>query len=461
LNIRGYNNNWVFLNDDDSQNSGGNFMAKIGVIGTGYVGLVTGTCFSDIGHQVICLDIDEERIEALKQGIMPIYEPGLKQIVDQNVEAGRLSFTTSYHEALINAEFAFIAVGTPSSDDGEADMQYVKMAVDSIAENLSHPIIIVNKSTVPVGTGDWVAESIFNLNGRDIPKFSVVSNPEFLREGSAVSDFMNPDRVVLGSTNQEAANKVADLYETLRSPIMITDLRTAEMVKYASNAFLATRISFINEMANICESLGADVKEVARGMGMDKRIGPSFLDAGLGWGGSCFPKDVKALAHMADTRGAHPQLLQAVMDINQNQRKNAIKKLQKALGDFSGKTIGVLGLSFKPNTDDIRDAPSLDIIRMLLDAGATVQAFDPQAMKASVEAIPDLNLCENPYAVAENADALVLVTEWNEFKSLDFEKIKTNMRGNVILDGRNIWDGQNLHDMGFKYWGIGVPNPED
>jgi UDPglucose 6-dehydrogenase len=461
LNIRGYNKNWQFLTHHNSQNSGGDFMAKIGVIGTGYVGLVTGTCFSDIGHQVICLDIDEERIEALKQGIMPIYEPGLKQIVDQNVEAGRLSFTTSYPEALINAEFAFIAVGTPSSDDGEADMQYVKMAVDSIAENLSHPIIIVNKSTVPVGTGDWVAESIFNLNGRDIPKFSVVSNPEFLREGSAVNDFMNPDRVVLGSTNQEAANKVADLYETLRSPIMITDLRTAEMIKYASNAFLATRISFINEMANICESLGADVKEVARGMGMDKRIGPSFLDAGLGWGGSCFPKDVKALAHMADTRGAHPQLLQAVMDINQNQRKNAIKKLQKALGDFNGKTIGILGLSFKPNTDDIRDAPSLDIIQMLLDAGATVQAFDPQAMQASIKANPDLNLRENPYAVAENADALVLVTEWNEFKSLDFEKIKTNMRGNVILDGRNIWDGQDLHDMGFKYWGIGVPNPED
>ncbi|MEA3327908.1 MAG: UDP-glucose/GDP-mannose dehydrogenase family protein [Chloroflexota bacterium] len=434
-------------------------MAKISVIGTGYVGLVTGTCFADIGNQVICLDINTHRIEQLNNGVMPIYEPGLKQIVEENVQAERLSFTTSYAEALKEAEFAFIAVGTPSSEDGEADMQYVKQAVDSIAENLIHPVIIVNKSTVPVGTGDWVAEIIKDQNGLDAPGFSIVSNPEFLREGSAVNDFMQPDRVVLGSTDLDAAKKVAELYEPLRSPIMITDLRTAEMIKYASNAFLATRISFINEMANICESLGADVREVARGMGMDKRIGPSFLDAGLGWGGSCFPKDVKALTHMADTRGAHPQLLQAVMDINQNQRSRTVEKLEKALGDLKGRTIGILGLSFKPNTDDTRDAPALDIIRMLLEKGAKVQAFDPQAMKASKDEIPALHLRQNPYEVAKGADALLLATEWNEFKSLNFVEIKANMRGNVIFDGRNLWDGQALHNLGFTYFGIGVPTP--
>lgn len=436
-------------------------MAKICVIGTGYVGLVTGTCFSDIGHQVTCLDIDKHRIDQLKNGVMPIYEPGLEQIVEQNVNAGRLKFTTSYPEGLQDAEFAFIAVGTPSSDDGEADMQYITMVVESIAQHLSHPIIIVNKSTVPVGTGDWVAELIVEKNGQNTPSFSVVSNPEFLREGSAINDFMQPDRVVLGSTDLEAAQQVAELYQALRAPIMITDLRTAEMIKYASNAFLAARISFINEIANICESLGADVREVARGMGMDKRIGPSFLDAGLGWGGSCFPKDVKALAYMAATRGAHPQLLQAVMDINQNQRKRAVTKLQKALGSLEGKTVGVLGLSFKPNTDDIRDAPALDIIRMLLESGAIVQAFDPQAMQASKEAIPALVLRESPYEVAKDANALLLATEWNEFKSLDFDIIKENMRGNVILDGRNIWYGQNLHEKGFTYIGMGVPSAQE
>jgi UDPglucose 6-dehydrogenase len=432
-------------------------MAKLCVIGTGYVGLVTGTCFSDMGHQVVCLDIDRDRINGLNRGILPIYEPGLEQLVEQNVTAGRLSFTVSYAEALREADFAFIAVGTPSNDNGEADMHFVQMAVSSIAENLDHPIIIVNKSTVPVGTGDLVADMIVRQNGETTPKFSVVSNPEFLREGSAINDFMNPDRVVLGSTNRVAAEEVAELYEALRAPIMITDLRTAEMIKYASNAFLATRISFINEIANICESLCADVKEVAKGMGMDKRIGPSFLDAGLGWGGSCFPKDVKALNFMAATRGAHPQLLQAVMDINVNQRVRAVNKLDQALDGLKGKTIGVLGLSFKPNTDDIRDAPALDIIRMLLDAGATVQGFDPQAMQASKEVIPNLILCDGPYEVAESADALLLATEWNAFKSLDFNKIKTNMKGNVILDGRNIWDRYELHKMGFNYIGIGVP----
>ncbi|MHA1280211.1 MAG: UDP-glucose dehydrogenase family protein, partial [Candidatus Helarchaeota archaeon] len=330
-------------------------MSNILVVGTGYVGLVTGTCFAELGHRVTCLDIDEVRIGDLNQGKMPIYEPGLEQIIRQNVDSGRLSFTTSYSEGIRDAAYAFIAVGTPSGDDGEADLDYVRAAAESLGKHLHHPMIIVNKSTVPVGTGDWVSEIIRSIKGADQIAFKVVSNPEFLREGSAVHDFMNPDRIVLGSTDPEAAEKVAELYESLRAPIMITDLRTAEMIKYASNSFLAARISFINEIATICESLGANVKQVARGMGMDKRIGPDFLDAGLGWGGSCFPKDVKALAYMAATKGAHPQLLKAVMDINRNQRLRAVAKLENALGDFKEKTIAVLGLSFKPNTDDIRE----------------------------------------------------------------------------------------------------------
>jgi UDPglucose 6-dehydrogenase len=434
-------------------------MSKICVVGTGYVGLVTGTCFADMGHRVTCLDIDEKRIQELETGGMPIYEPGLEQLVEQNVRANRLSFTTRYEIGLKEAEFVFIAVGTPSSGNGEADMQYIKMAAESIAENLDHSVIIVNKSTVPVGTGDWVADIVTRKNGKKDLPFSVVSNPEFLREGSAVNDFMNPDRVVLGSTNLAAAREVADLYETLRAPIMITDLRTAEMIKYASNAFLATRISFINEIANICEALGADVREVARGMGLDERIGPDFLDAGLGWGGSCFPKDVRALAHMAETQGTHPQLLQAVMDINQGQRKRAVQTLSRALGGLRNKVIGVLGLSFKPNTDDTRDAPALDIIRMLLAAGAAVQGYDPQAMRAVADEIPDLVLCQTPYDTARGADAVLLATEWNEFKSLDFDLIRDNMRGNVILDGRNIWNPEDMHEMGFIYFGIGIPNP--
>ncbi len=434
-------------------------MAKICVIGTGYVGLVTGTCFADMGHEVTCLDIDADRIHQLKKGIMPIYEPGLKQLVEQNMGAERLSFTTSYAEGLKNADFAFVAVGTPSGIDGEADLQYIKNATESIAKNLTHPIIIVNKSTVPVGTGDWVAEIINELNGEEKYPFSVVSNPEFLREGSAVNDFMKPDRVVLGSLERSAAEKVAELYEALRAPIMITDLRTAEMIKYASNAFLATRISYINEIANICEALGADVREVARGMGMDKRIGPAFLDAGLGWGGSCFPKDVKALAHMALTQDTHPQLLEAVMDINQNQRKRTVEKMRRALGCLEGKCIGILGLSFKPNTDDTRDSPALDIIQMLLREDAEIQAYDPQAMSAVQKELPDLKLCKTPYEVAKGADALLLATEWNEFKSLNFEKIRANMKGNTIIDGRNIWDPQDMLQMGFSYFGVGVPSP--
>ncbi len=433
-------------------------MSKICVIGTGYVGLVTGTCFADLGNNVYCLDVDPNRVNNLKNGIMPIYEPGLEQLVKQNVQAGRLTFTMSYQDALKDAEYAFIAVGTPSGNDGEADLQYVRQAAERIADLVEHPILVINKSTVPVGTGDWVAEVINKRRAGKPLDFSVVSNPEFLREGSAINDFMNPDRVVLGSEDPEAANHVAILYQPLRCTIMVTDLRTAEMIKYASNAFLATRISFINEIGNMCEELGADVKEVALGMGYDKRIGHAFLDAGLGWGGSCFPKDVKALEHMAVLHGTQPQMLQAVMEINRNQRRRAIMKLRKALRSLNDKTIGILGISFKPNTDDIRDAAAIEIIHLLQNEGAHIRAYDPQAMENASKTLKNVTLCENPYQVAEKADALILATEWNEFKQLDFGKIKELMNQPVILDGRNLWDAKSMKDLGFTYMGVGRGN---
>jgi UDPglucose 6-dehydrogenase len=429
-------------------------MKNIAVIGVGYVGLVTGVCLADLGNRVVCVDINEEKVENLKQGVMPIYEPGLDDLVERNVRAGRLSFTTSYPEGLEDAEFVFIAVGTPEGVDGEADLRYVRMAARSIAEQMEHPLVIVNKATVPVGTGDWVADLIRQYRNGDI-EFSVVSNPEFLREGSAISDFLEPDRVVLGSLDREAAEKVAQLYLPLRTTIMITDLRTAEMIKYASNAFLATRISFINEIANICEALGADVKEVATGMGYDDRIGHGYLDAGVGYGGSCFPKDVKALTYMAEIKGRHPQLLRAVMDINDDQRRQVVRKLDQALDGLRGKTVGLLGLAFKPNTDDMREAPAAYVASMLQSAGANVRGYDPVAGEVAKRVVPEIELSDNAYDLAEGCDALVVVTEWNEFKNLDLERIRAAMAGDVIIDGRNIYDPQQMIDLGFYYRGIG------
>lgn len=429
-------------------------MRNIAVIGTGYVGLVTGTCFADLGNRVVCLDIDETKIEILNSGGVPIYEPGLEEMVRRNVKAGRLSFTTSYVDGVKDAEFVFIAVGTPEGVDGEADLRYVHMAAQSIAQVLDHPLIIVNKSTVPVGTGDWVADIVHKHRKNDI-EFAVVSNPEFLREGSAISDFLNPDRVVLGSLNREAAEKVAQLYLSLRAPIVVTDLRTAEMIKYAANAFLATRISFINEIANICEALDADVKEVAVGMGYDKRIGHHFLDAGVGYGGSCFPKDVKALAHMAAIHGQHPQLLRTVTEINRHQRRLMIQKLRALLGSLQDKTIGLLGLSFKPNTDDMREAPAVEIAHLLMNEGALVKGYDPVAMGVAVRVLPEIKLAEDPYDLAEGCDAVVIVTDWNEFKHLDMVRLKTLMRQPVIVDGRNIYEPQPMKALGFTYRGMG------
>ena len=429
-------------------------MKQICVVGVGYVGLVTAACFSDLGNRVIALDIIEEKIEGLKRGEMPIYEPGLKELVERNVSAGRLSFTTSYSEGLEGTEFVFIAVGTPSGVDGEADLRYVANAAQTLATNMHSPLIIVNKSTVPVGTGDWVADIVRSHQPKPIP-FSVVSCPEFLREGSAISDFSQPHRTVLGSLDPEAAEKVAQLHLPLRAPIVITDLRTAEMIKYASNAFLATKISFINEIANICEALGADIKEVAVGMGYDKRIGPSFLDAGLGYGGSCFPKDVKALAYMAAEKGRHPQLLHAVMEINNDRRPVAVSRLSEMIGDLRGKTIGLLGLSFKPNTDDMRDAPSIDIAQGLLALGATVRAYDPVAMEVAGSILTEVEMASDPYVLAEGCDAMMIITEWNEFKQLDLERVRDCMRQPVVFDGRNIYDPETMKRLGFYYRGFG------
>ena len=430
-------------------------MKNICVIGVGYVGLVTGTCFADLGNQVVAIDISEERIANLNKGILPIYEPGLEEMVRRNVSAGRLKFTTSYPEALQEAEFAFIAVGTPEGVDGEADLQYVRQAAISIAQHMTAPLIVINKSTVPVGTGDWAADIIRQSQPRPI-QFSVVSCPEFLREGSAITDFMAPHRTVLGSEERDAANRVADLHLPLRAPIVVTNLRTAEMIKYASNAFLATKISFINEIANICEALGADVKEVAAGMGYDARIGKMFLDAGLGYGGSCFPKDVKALAYMASVQGRHPQLLQAVMDINADQRAQVISKLRELLGgDVKDKLIGLMGLAFKPNTDDMREAPAIEIAQTLQIAGANVKAYDPVSMAVAAKMLPNVQLAEDPYELAAGCDALVLVTEWNEFKNLDLRRIKQAMRGDVMVDGRNLYEPKLMREYGFTYRGIG------
>ena len=429
-------------------------MKNICVIGVGYVGLTTGTGFADMGNHVVAVDISAERVENLRKGIMPIYEPGLKEMVERNVRAGRLIFTTSYSEGLHEADFVFICVGTPEGVDGEADLQYVRIAAETIARTMERQLIVVNKSTVPVGTGDWVEQIVRDNQPKPIP-FAVVSCPEFLREGSAVRDFQTPDRTVLGSSDRDAANAVAQLYLPLRAPIVVTNLRTAEMIKYASNAFLATRISFINEIANICEALGADVKEVAQGMGYDKRIGHSFLEAGTGYGGSCFPKDVKALAYMAQVSGKHPELLNAVMEINDGQRRGIVQKLSSVLGGIEGKVIGLLGLSFKENTDDLRESPAMHIAQLLHDQGAIVRGYDPVAMDNVRRAAAYIQLAADSYDLAKGCDALVVATPWNEFKQLDMTRLLEAMKQPILIDGRNLYDPDRMTQLGFIYRGVG------
>jgi UDPglucose 6-dehydrogenase len=429
-------------------------LSRVAVIGAGYVGLTTAACLADLGNHVAVVDVDREKIAQLLRNRVPFYEPGLSELIERNAKAKRLSFTTSYEDAVPGAEYAIIAVSTPEGEGGEADLSYVEAAAGSIAECMDGPLVVINKSTVPPLTGDMVSRVIGTRNTKH--RVDVVSNPEFLREGSAIQDFMHPDRVVIGGHDRAAAEKVALLYAPLQAPILITpNIYTAEMVKYASNAFLAARISFINEIARICERVDADAKLVAEGMGMDKRIGPAYLDVGIGYGGSCFKKDVMALAALAERFDYHPELLNAVMDINRDQRMLVIDKLREALDELNERTIGLLGLAFKPNTDDLRDAPSLDIARVLVAAGAHVRAYDPAAMDGARVKLPDVEYAHDAYAVAAGADALVVVTEWNEFRQLDMARVKASMRRPVIVDGRNIYDPVAMRGLGFTYRGIG------
>jgi UDPglucose 6-dehydrogenase len=427
-------------------------MSRICVIGSGYVGLVTGAGMAALGHDVACLDIDERKVNLLREGRVPFHEPGLEELLATVTAAGRIRFTTDYQPAIDGAEFIFIAVNTPAGAEGQADLMAVRAAARSLAPYLAPGAVIINKSTVPIGTGDLVSTLISRFTN---VRFSVVSNPEFLREGSAVADFGAPDRIVLGSDDRAAAERVAGLYGPVAAPVLITDIRTAEMIKYASNAFLATKISFINEIAAVCERLGADVSVVARGMGYDRRIGPQFLSAGIGWGGSCFPKDVRALIHMAAASGSHPQLLRAVVDINRDQRLGVVQKLSGFLGGLEDRTIGLLGLAFKPNTDDLRNAPAVELVEFLRHEGCHLRGYDPVAMEPARAVMPAVALCNDAYAMADGADALVLVTEWDEFQSLDLERVRSLMRTPVFIDGRNMFDPQRLRDLGFIYAGIG------
>ncbi len=433
-------------------------MAKLAVIGCGYVGAVTAACFTDLGHTVECIDIDATRVAMLQRGIAPIHEPGLEPLLRAGIATGRLAIRSTYPERM-DAEIVFIAVNTPASQEGAADLRAVRDAVTSVANRLATGSIIVNKSTVPIGTGDLVAGMARRTGMADI---AVVSNPEFLREGSAVHDFMHPDRVVLGSTDPAAADRVAALYEPLGAFIQRVDIRTAEMIKYASNAFLATKISFINEIASICESLGADVTEVARGMGMDVRIGAQFLQAGLGWGGSCFPKDVRALAHMAAVHGTHPQLLRSVMEINSDQRLRTVQKIRAALdNDLERRRILVLGAAFKNDTDDIRNSPSIELAKLLQLEGADVAIYDPvvPAERIHREA-PTLRVAETVAHGAFGAHALVLATPWPEFKTLRWDELGTLMARRTVIDSRNYLDAAAVVEAGFSYTCIGRPSLE-
>ncbi len=428
-------------------------MSRIAAVGAGYVGLTTAACLADLGNDVAVVDIDESKVRSLREFRVPFYEPGLQELVERNASAGRLSFTTSYEDAIPGTEFVFIAVATPEGEGGQADLRYVEAATVAVARSMDGPLVIVNKSTVPIGTGDFVSQIMARENGSH--QVQVVSNPEFLREGSALTDFMHPDRVIIGAHSLDAARLVAKLYEPLNAPVLIYDIYSAEMVKYASNAFLATRISFINEIARICERVNADARLVAEGMGLDHRIGPHFLEAGIGYGGSCFPKDVKALSAIAERFDYHPEMLHAVMAINRDQRVVAVEKLRECLESLEGRVIGLLGLSFKPNTDDMREAPSIEIARLLLSAGAQVRAYDPAAAGRARSILPDVDYREDAYSMAGGADALIVVTEWNEFRQLDLARIKASMRRPVLVDGRNIYDPETMRELGFVYRGIG------
>jgi UDPglucose 6-dehydrogenase len=426
--------------------------ANIGVIGAGYVGLVTSACLAELGHTVTCVEIDRDRLARLERGEMPIHEPGLDRLVERNRQAGRLAFSRDHSAALKDVEFAFVSVNTPPSADGQADVSFVFAAVRSILDHAGADVTVVTKSTVPVGTGDAIADLAASAGRRDV---NVVSNPEFLREGSAVDDFMAPDRIVVGAEHEDTAEAVTRLFANLDAPVVMTDRRSAELAKYAANAFLATRISFINEVATLCEAVGADVGEVARIVGSDRRIGPSFLQAGLGWGGSCFPNDVRALAATAADVGCRSSILPAVFDVNARQRERAVQQLLAMVDTIPDTTVAVLGLAFKPNTDDIREAPALEIIGQLLEAGIRVRAHDPIAMDNARRVLPNIEWCMDAYDAAKGSDAVLLATEWREYLDLDWRLMRDLMPGRVVLDGRNVLDGGALASLGFTYLSIG------
>ena len=428
---------------------------NICVVGTGYVGLVTGAVFADLGNEVVCIDNDPAKIADLTAGRMPIYEPGLEEMVARNVADGRLAFSIDLTGAVRRSVIVFITVGTPPKPDGQTDLSAVEDVARGIAKAMERYTVVVNKSTVPVGTGEFVREVIERHQAEPIP-FDVVSNPEFLREGSAIEDTLRPDRIVIGAPTQQVAMSLLELYAPLERPMIITDVPSAEMIKYASNAFLSTKISFINAIANICEMAGADVTQVMKGMGMDARIGAGFLSAGLGYGGSCFPKDTDSLVHTASTLGYDFALLRAVVEINRERAAHFVDLMAKALGPLEGRSLAVLGLAFKPNTDDMREAKSIEVVERLLELGASVRAYDPVAMPSARRMLPaTVTYCESPYEAADGTDAVVLVTEWNEFKFLNLERLREAMRRPVVFDGRNLWAPERMRRLGFEYHSIG------
>jgi UDPglucose 6-dehydrogenase len=424
-------------------------------VGSGYVGLVTGACFADLGNKVICVDNDAAKISKLKRLIIPIYEPGLKELVSRNVREGRLSFSSKTSDGVRRSDIIFIAVGTPSKDNGEADLSFVERVAKDIAVSMRSYKLVVEKSTVPVNTGEWVERTIKAFNKKKI-KFDVASNPEFLREGSAIEDFMNPDRVVIGVESERARELLTKLYKPLKAPILVTDIKAAELIKHASNSFLAMKISFINSVANICDRLGTDVAEVAKGIGLDKRIGPKFLDAGIGFGGFCFPKDLSAFIRIAEKAGYDFGILKEVRRVNDAQKLVVIRKIEELIWNLHEKTVGVLGLSFKPDTDDLRYAPAIDIISILKKQGVSVRVYDPAAMAKAKALLPKgVKFCKDAYETAKDCDCLVIATEWNEFKELDLKRVKRLMRQPVIVDGRNMYNPAEARKLGFTYAGMG------
>lgn len=435
---------------------------QISVIGTGYVGLVTGACFAEFGVNVLCMDNDEKRISRLEKGEVPFYEPGLTELVAKGISQGRLSFTAELTRAVDHGEVIFIAVGTPPRKDGSADLSFVEEVGRGIAGKMASYKVIATKSTVPVGTGSLLQKVITSAQSKKIA-FDVVSNPEFLREGSAIEDFMRPNRIVIGSDSERANAVMKDLYRPLyliETPFVVTDFPTAEMIKYASNAFLSTKISFINEIAMLCERVGADVQTVAKGMGLDQRIGSKFLHAGPGFGGSCFPKDLAALVQMGESAGYPMQIAGAAATVNAQQRGRMVGKIKEALGGLRGATVGLLGLSFKPNTNDLREAPALSIAQELMDRGATVRAYDPAALEEASRVLGGIIPCQNTYETAKGADALVLVTEWNEFRNLDFTKLKSLMRRPILVDLRNVYESSRVTQFGFRHVSVGRPTKD-